>query len=59
MHIFRAPVSTSTMSSRRSAARVSATILAGASGNRSSRWPRASSPASKARMRFPQQWLRR
>ena len=37
IHIFSAPVSTSTMSSRRSAALVSATIRAGASGNRSSR----------------------
>src|ERR1039457_2807870 len=49
IHIFSAPVSTSTMSSRRSAARVSATIRAGASGNRSSPWPRASSLASGAR----------
>ena len=37
------------MSSRRIAALVSATILAGASGKRSSRWPRASSAASRAR----------
>ena len=48
IHIFRAPVSTRTMSSRFSAARVSATILAGAKGKRSSWPPRSSSAASSA-----------